>query len=228
MSYAITANGPSRLCIRGWGSKGQGEWRHPAQSPVAASEFRLEGELWAIAFDDRACRLRDSKGMRYIAHLLARPGVDVHALELLAAGERQLTAARRIQVEAEDLAGPGLGDTGEILDGRARAAYRERLDDLSQELEQAEAFADPERADRARREMEFLASELHAAIGLGGRARRGASGAERARQSVTKAVKSARERIAEHNDALGDHLAGALQTGTYCAYVPRAATDWRL
>src|SRR3989442_1351773 len=44
--------------------------------------FRREGELWTIAFEGAAFRLRDTKGLHYIAALLAEPGRERHALGL--------------------------------------------------------------------------------------------------------------------------------------------------
>ncbi len=46
------------------------------------SVFRLEGEYWTIAYNGVVCRLRDSAGLRYIAHLLRRPREKVAAAEL--------------------------------------------------------------------------------------------------------------------------------------------------
>jgi hypothetical protein len=51
---------------------------------------------------------------------------------------------------------PELGDAGELLEATATAAYQARLDDLRAELEEAEAFHDPVRADSARDERDFL------------------------------------------------------------------------
>jgi hypothetical protein len=36
--------------------------------------FRLEGEYWTIVYQGALCRLRDAKGLRYLAHLLVHPG----------------------------------------------------------------------------------------------------------------------------------------------------------
>ena len=51
---------------------------------------------------------------------------------------------------------------------------------------------------------------------------------ERARQSVTRAVKGAVERVAEAHPPLGDHLRSTVRTGMLSAYVPdpRAAITW--
>ena len=44
--------------------------------------------------------------------------------------------------------------------------------------------------------------------------------AERARTSVTRSIRYATTRIAEHHPSLGQHLRQAINTGTYCCYTP--------
>jgi tetratricopeptide (TPR) repeat protein len=189
--------------------------------------FRREGEYWAVAYEGEAFRLKDSKGLRYIARLLAMPGDTVHALELV--------AAERGGVRTERSAEPGLppsrgGDSGEILDARAGAAYRRRLAELEEELEEARRFADPERAAALESERDALVRELAAAFGLHGRPRRTGSPAERARVSVTRAIRAAIARVRDHSPALGEHLERTIHTGRLCSYTPdpRALVDWRL
>ncbi len=186
--------------------------------PWAQSVFHREGEYWSIAFEGQALRLHDSKGLHHLARLLAEPGREIHALDLVGAEEGPEPERGLI------------GDAGEILDPKARAAYRARLEELREELEEAESWHDPERAARAREEMEFLAHELAGAVGLGGRDRRAASAAERARVNVTRAIKAALGRIAEHSPALGRHLESAIRTGTFCSYSPdpRLPITWQL
>jgi hypothetical protein len=107
-----------------------------------------------------------------------------------------------------------------VLDGQAKAAYRARVSELQEEIEEAEAFNDPERAARARDELGFLARELAGAVGLGGRDRKTGSDAERARVNVTRAIRTALRRITEHDPALGRSLGSAIRTGTFCVYEP--------
>jgi len=114
-----------------------------------------------------------------------------------------------------------------MLDAQAKAQYRARLEDLAEELREAEQWNDRERLARATEERESLAHELAAAIGLGGRDRKAASDAERARVNVTRSIKAALERIGEHSPALGRHLGATLRTGQYCSYVPDPRTPVR-
>ncbi len=158
-----------------------------------AGRFRREGDYWTVVYDGKTVRVRNAKGMHYLARLLADPGREFHALDL--AGDGVASAS----VGVADESGMAIGDVGDAgvrLDAEAKAAYRARLNELQDEAAQAEAWNDIERAARAQQEIAFLTDELKGAVGLGGRDRREASAAERARLSVTRAMRSAIVRIA--------------------------------
>jgi len=116
----------------------------------------------------------------------------------------------------------GSGDAGEMLDARAKDAYRRRLAEIEDDIEQARALEDTQREMQADDERDFLVRELSRAVGLHGRDRRAASTSERAPVSVTRAIRQAMVRVGEHHPELGEHLDRAIRTGTYCAYVPDA------
>jgi hypothetical protein len=115
-----------------------------------------------------------------------------------------------------------------MLDAAAKAAYKARLDELRAEVEEAERGNDPARAAKARAERDFLVAELARAVGLGGRDRRAASHAERARLNVTRAIRSAMANLARADPALGEHLSRTIRTGRYCSYTPdpRVPITW--
>jgi pimeloyl-ACP methyl ester carboxylesterase len=191
---------------------------------VPSEAFRYEGDYWTLAFGGRLCRLHDAKGLHHIAYLLGRPGQYVAASDLLAALERGAGGS-----DNGPTAGP-VGDAGPVLDVRARASYRRRLEELRASLDEAERYNDAGRAAAARREMEFIEDQLAAAVGLWGRDRRAASVTERARLTVTKRIKGVLERIGRRHPALGEHLTRTIRTGVLCAYLPEAdeATHWVL
>ncbi len=122
----------------------------------------------------------------------------------------------------------GWGDSGLLLDAQARNAYRRRLEEIDEDLEDARLMSDSGRVAQAEAERDFLVRELSRAVGLSGRDRRAGSASERARVSVTRAVRHAISRIREHNPALGEHLDRAIRTGTYCVYLPdsRITPSW--
>ena len=167
--------------------------------------LRREGDIWAFALHDRTVRLRDARGLQYLATLLSRPGEEVHALELVGGGA----------ATAADMGLP-------VLDDAARDAYRARIADLREELDEAERFHDPVRAERARDELEALTAQLAGAVGLGGRARTTGDDAERARVNATRAIRASLRKVAEQDAALGAELEATVRTGTACAHVPGA------
>jgi len=194
--------------------------------------FQREGEYWTVAFDGSVVRLKDSKGLRHLARLLADPGRELHATDLEAAdsGSAQPAASwsRGGAGIGELEVRPDLGDAGELLDAEAKAAYKARLDDLQEELDEAERFNDAARASKAREEREFLVRELARAVGLGGRDRRAVSHAERARLNATRAIRAAMAHLAREHPSLGRHLAATIRTGRYCSYTPdpRTPVSW--
>jgi hypothetical protein len=78
-----------------------------------------------------------------------------------------------------------------MIDSAAKASYRQSLKDLRAELVEAEQSNDSARGEKIREQIDFIENELSGAIGLHGRDRRAASAAERARLSVTRAIKAA-------------------------------------
>jgi tetratricopeptide (TPR) repeat protein len=196
------------------------------QRAGSVNVFRREGDYWSVTFEGHTVRVRDLKGMRYLARLLADPGREYHVLDLVAAEAG--SGARADSRQAAGLPRSALGDAGEILDARAKDAYRRRLAEIDDDIDQAHAIGDAERAAQAQAERDFLVRELKRAVGLGGRDRRAASASERARAAVTRAVRQAIARIGEHHPQLGEHLSRTIRTGTYCAYLPdpRVPAEW--
>jgi pimeloyl-ACP methyl ester carboxylesterase len=197
-----------------------------AGGAATSAELVREGEYWTIAFSGRELRVRDSKGVGYLAELLARPDQEIEVLALTSGS----SAERASSAEVAD-AGltPFSGfDGGPLLDEQARRAYQERLEDLRSEIDDADAFNDPERSTSARAEYAAIADELAAARGLGGRDRRTGTPEERARLNVTRAIRSAISRVAEHDEALGEHLSACVHTGRLCVYRPdrQAPISW--
>ena len=187
----------------------------PAQSAPGepAMQFRREGDYWTIAFEGKVVRMRDAKGLGYLARLLRHPHREFHVLDLLTGDAPR---------------GPTVPDAGAVLDEPAKHAYRGRIAELEAEIEQARRWNDPERATHAEAELDALTRELAGALGLGGRDRRAASDSERARASVTKAVRGALRRLEAEHPELGRHLSVAVRTGTFCSYDPdpRLPVTW--
>jgi tetratricopeptide (TPR) repeat protein len=193
--------------------------------------FRKDGEYWTVGHRGNSFRLKDSKGLGYLAHLLRHPTVEFHVLDLvggIASHREEDGTSQSVQSLPrgdEDLEKAGihitrLGDAGEMLDEQAKVAYKRRLSELREELEEAKELENVERAEQAEQEIDALTRELSRAVGLGGRNRRAASASERARQSITKTIKAVVERIVQSDAALGDIFLRCVKTGTFCSYQP--------
>ena len=178
--------------------------------------FRRDGDTWTLAFGGRSVPLRDAKGLRDLAVLLAAPGREVAATELIA-GVATAAAA-------------GLATLGAnpVLDDRARAAYRTRLARLDEELAEADTHHDIERSARLAAERDALIDELTYAAGLGGRRRRMGDVTERARTTVTARIRDAIGRIERVHPGLGRHLRASIVTGARCSYRPAATVRWSI
>ncbi len=77
---------------------------------VDSQVFRREGEYWTIVYADTTCRLRDVKGLQYLASLLASPHAEVSALAL----EHRVAELHRLG--ALELHGVGLSDPPKSVD----------------------------------------------------------------------------------------------------------------
>ena len=190
-------------------------------SPPPPLAFYRRGDIWTIGAPGREIQLRDAKGLVHVARLLGAPHVEFHALDLVVgvAAERGREAAVAVGTGIEVRA-RGDSDAGPALDSQAKVAYRARVGELQEEIDEAESFNDPERAARAREELAFVARELAGAVGLHGRDRKTGSDAERARVNVTRAIRTAIKRVSEHDPALGRRLGAEVRTGTFCVYEP--------
>ena len=175
----------------------------------AEPELLSEGDSWRVGFGGRTVRIRDMKGVRDLAILLARPGVEVHALELMGGAD------------VGDAAGPA-------IDEKARKAYQARIVELQHDIDQARDDNDRARAERAELELDALVEQLSEAFGLGGRSRTTGSSSERARTAVTYRVRAAIRKLDQLHPELGRHLANSVRTGTWCSYRPENEVSWTI
>jgi hypothetical protein len=195
-----------------WWLRQLGETAPAARSAAAVVHMRQDGAPgWTVGRDGATAALPDRKGLHYLRYLLQRPGIEVSVLELAAAAAGHAGAAVRES------------GSGEVIDARALASYRQRLRDIDAELADAESWADQARLGKLRLEREALLDEVAAATGLGGRRRRFSSASERARVAVRKAIASALDLIGQHDAALARLLSETVHTGTFCRYDPDPA-----
>lgn len=171
----------------------------PSTTPRDWAAFIRTGTVWQVEFR-RSVTVVDSKGMRHLAVLLGRPGHEIHVLELV-----------------EGSGGPSGAeagtDTGPMIDAAARSAYRRRLVDLEEEIDEASRDHDQGRLAKLEPEKAFLVSELSAALGLGGRVRVTGDRTERARKAVAMRIGTALKAIETVHPELARHCETAFRPG---------------
>jgi tetratricopeptide (TPR) repeat protein len=185
--------------------------RSAARPITEVATLTRDGKWWDATFGGARVRLHDSKGLAYLADLIANAGAERHVLDLVDRVEG---------VDPDGLDRRSLGDAGELLDTQARSAYRHRIEALRSQADEAIESGMLERAEAIQDELDQLVAQLAAAFGLGGRYRRAASAAERARLNVTRAVRAAIAKLAEALPEAGVALDRHVRTGLYCSYAP--------
>ena len=192
----------------------------------------MSSEFWTLGYENELIQVQDSKGLAYILHLLRSPGTEFHVFDLIQGSASSTPSPTittgwtryNIRVAKRD----EMGDAGEMLDEHAINSYRSRVNELRDAIEDAKERDDTLGAENARQEMEALVRELSRAVGIRGRRRRAASGSERARISVRKAIKYAVDRIEENTPSLARLLSLTIATGNFCSYNPSATelVEW--
>ena len=218
-----------KLKLEQWGQEAPGIEIRP---PASENLFLKEGDYWTLKFgSNQPIRLKDSVGLVYIHHLLQHPGYEFPVL-MLVQQTRGAAAVGRTTTAAEtrdaDLSLDDFSGTGPSLDNQALQEYRERIEDLQEDIDEAEQNNNSEAAANAREEQQSLESQISAAFGLRGHPRPVGSPAENARKSVSEAIRRALKNIRTLDSHLGNHLTNSIKTGVYVDYSPESAVDWHL
>ncbi len=171
--------------------------------------FRRDRDIWTLGYDGIEARLPDSKGLHDLHTLIANPRVDIPATSLATGAFVNVDAAP-------------------ILDARAKADYRRRLDDLDRQLDRAAIHGDAAAGENLEKERQALLDELRRAAGLGGRDRNLNDDRERLRKTVTARMRDTLRRLDDRHPVLAAHLRASVHTGTMCRYAPAEPVSWDL
>lgn len=184
----------------------------PSEPAQRHGTLTRSGNIWQLRVGSESASLTHVTGLEQIARLLCAPGIEIAADDL-----------NGTQPSPDN-------DVGPALDTRAKREYRQRINDLRADIDEAERWADPERAEAARRELDALIAELRRAVGLSGRDRPQRSGSERARINVTRNIRRAIATIERSAPELAAHLTVSIRTGHHCTYTPEPAAriDWAI
>lgn len=175
--------------------------------------FQNQGKTWLVVYDGTPRSVRHSVGMTYICRLLQSNGQDIHAATLRGVGIGKDNTIV-------------LGSAGEVIDDQARRQYKERLEEIEEELAEADDNNDLARKEKLIEEREMLNEEIAQSTGLYGKNREASSDRERARQSVSAAIHRALKAVKKEHEPLWQHLDNSLKIGEFLSYQPDQLTSW--
>jgi hypothetical protein len=193
------------------GSLGRSAGAAPKHEPVGPPICQRHGVQWQVTVQGRTATVADCVGMRYLATLIAHPGLDIPSIELAGSGDPPQVAGERAtlhQAESRQF----------LLDGIAVGEYRRRLAQLEADIDDYQSMHDLQRAAQAQRERDWLVSELKAAAGLSGRIRQFSNDTERARVAVGKALHRALDRLSASDSFIAAEIRARLKTGLRCSF----------
>jgi hypothetical protein len=226
---AYTAYGAEHRVARLTGAAaGQPAPAAPASPAGRRGTLRAAGRMWLVQLGDVAVHVKDLKGLRYLRRLIAEPGREFHVLDLVAVEHGTLRAGTPT---SDGSLGTRPAEEGlPVLDRVAIDAYRRRLTDVDEDIDDATQCNDLGRLAKAQADREYLIGELTSAAGLGGRVRTTGGSAERARSSVARSLRYALAELSACHPEMAEHLRTSVRTGTYCSYQPDpfARVDWTL
>lgn len=198
--------------------------------------FQRSGDGWILGYEGTSFHMGNTKGIQYIAYLLGEPRRRFHVLQLTALVDHPShpsMGVRQRSIAANSLDELGMHDSRfsavmPWLDPAAKAEYRQRLNEISGELDDARSLGDLITVAHLEEEYDWILAEVSRATGLGGRDRSAPSPEERARTRVRKQIKAVLDRLSKHHLPLSQHLQNSIKTGTWCSYEPDQEVEWTL
>jgi hypothetical protein len=190
--------------------------------PPRVAVLRCDGEFWTIGFGPIERKLKDSKGLKYIAHLLICPNQRIGSLQLatmFAEATKPATEAARADTSDQDADRKWreTADVNEDLDPKSVNACKTRLRELVAERDKAKDNS--VLLDEINKETEFITRQLNTRTGLFGRPRHFSTPEEKARKAVSNAISDAKDKILKGIPDLNPELE-RISTGSDCVYMP--------
>jgi hypothetical protein len=208
------------------------------------NRFEKQGDTWAITFAGETCRLAAPLiGLDYILILLQNPGRSMRGLELqtvlagnpIASRPAGKLVADDVTVDArtdtdEDecsLSFPGHSSGDEQLDPKAIRQYKERLKDLERDATNAYNLSDNAKGDELQKQYDEIESRLKQSFDIHHRPRVFSDDNEKARISITRALKRAYNKIRLQAPKTARHMESNIKTGSEFVYLDNSLS-WKL
>ncbi len=186
--------------------------------PKSYSEnvFLPMGDYWIMRFNGGVIlTIKADRGFYYIRYALKRPDHSFTAFELI-----EMYEGRQISKRPSALA--------LNADEKAINSVIKRLKEVKEKRDMASEAGDKAAVARYKIEEKQLAHYLCQERGLGGKFRPIQLFKEKARCSVSRAIRRAIERIREESQPMANHLATYIRTGFHIGYIDNGISNWQL
>ncbi|MBT6718106.1 MAG: hypothetical protein HOB18_10785 [Nitrospina sp.] len=189
--------------------------------------FIRDGDYWRITYEGEELPLiKHSDGMGYIAYLLEHPNKKVGALDLRDAikgvpdkdiGNMKESVKSDYALDDESgkkqkkiLQKDALGD--HLIDGKGVRSLLEEIENLKGDLKVAEGKEERENIEE---KIHTIKKVLDASTDNQGKGRLFVDESEKARQTITQAISTARKNISTHHPLLSEYLTKNIKSLTY-------------
>lgn len=180
----------------------------------AAQVWSRRGRIWHISFNGKDVAVVDSKGMRNLAVLLARPHQSIGSAVLAAEAEIWPEATGVGPDDEQPLSAQG---GIKMTDKRALAAVKRQISKYDKRLASEELDA-MDRADLLQKKADL--EKYIKGTSFRGKAKQDGSPNAKARSAVTRRIWRAEGAVSVVHPALGRHLDVYVKTGISCTYAP--------
>ena len=194
----------------------------------------IKGQCWAIRFDGNEEKIYTPDiGFYHLQILLENPGTFFSASEIDIMVRRMTKNEPCVTISAGEIPNKegvsvlGQSDAGPVIDEDAVSAYHSRLNEIEEELGNAQDNNDLGKIDALESEKGWIESELANSKGLGGEIRKLGDDRNRVRNRVGNAIRRAKKKIKQYDRPLSEHLQRPiLNLGHTLSYVPRDGLTW--
>jgi len=209
----------------------------PAPEPEPDNIFRKCGDAWEVRFNggEKFMLTTGHTGATYLHFMLARPNVATPVIEIMRSisGESE-DCVSPDRLDEDDLSSgyslsdlPG-GQADFIADEAAIRQYRQEMQLIMKEIEDAEVAGDNITAEQLRQDLKELMAVVNEAVSPSGQKRMLNDPLRKFDNSFRNAINKVIKKIMEYDMVLAEHLKNAITCGTNPTYAPSGAVHWDL
>jgi hypothetical protein len=196
--------------------------------------FRNDGDTWTVKFNNVIKTVKHTKGMGYIAYLIKNQGQEIYTMRMLqdiasikSNINKTMSDVSDSRIDSEE----GLHLEGEdkidVIDQKTIDAVQDEISKIEKELDAPETDSNTIHKNQLVNRLDKLKDYLSKAT-FNGKIRTASDANEKSRQSITKAIKTAKLNIRKHHKKLFTHLDKYISTGSSNSYSPKSYVDWNL